>query len=95
MNKYELLAILSGSLSDETLDAAIKKYTDIIEASAGRILTVNKWGIKKFAYPINFKKDGHYVLLEFESDASIPAKLNSLMNIDEVVYRNLCLRKEA
>lgn len=95
MNKYELLTILSANLTDETLDAAVKKYTDIIEQSAGRILTVNKWGIKKFAYTINFKKEGHYVLLEFESDASVPAKLNSLMNIDEVVYRSLCLRKEA
>lgn len=95
MNKYELLTIFSGSLSDEALTNAIKKYTDIVEANNGRVLTVNKWGIKKFAYPISYKKEGHYVLLEFESDSTVPNKINNLMNIDEQVHRSLCLRKDA
>lgn len=95
MNKYELLTIYSASLSEEELSAAIKKYTDMIEQDGGHILTVNKWGIKKFAYPINYKKEGHYVLLEFESNADVPAKLTSIMNIDEKVYRSLNLRKDA
>ncbi len=95
MNKYELLTILSAGLSDEVLDSAIKKYTDMIEKASGRILTVNKWGVKKFAYPINFKKEGNYVLLEFEANSTVPSTITAAMNIDELVYRNLCLKKEA
>lgn len=95
MNKYELLTIYSSALSEEALTAIIKKYTDVIEADGGRILTVNKWGIKKFAYTISYKKEGHYVLLEFESNTEVLTKLNSLMNIDENVNRSLCLRKDA
>ncbi len=95
MNKYEMLTIFSSALNEDQLNAAVKKYTDVVETNGGRILTVNKWGIKKFAYSISYKKEGHYVLLEFESNADVPTKLNSLMNIDEVVHRNLCLRKDA
>lgn len=95
MHKYELLTIYTATLADETLDSAVKKYTDMVETAGGKILTVNKWGVKKFAYPIHYKKEGNYVLVEFESEADIPAKIQSLMNIDELVYRSLCLRKDA
>jgi small subunit ribosomal protein S6 len=95
MNKYEMLTILSASLNDELIDSTLKKYTDIITTSGGKLLTVNKWGVKKLAYPINYKKEGFYVLVEFESEANIPHKINDLMNIDESVLRSLCLRKDA
>lgn len=95
MHKYEILTIYSATLADEALDAIIKKYSDIVVNAGGNILSVNKWGIKKFAYPIHYKKEGNYVLVEFESEAEVPAKMQSLMNIDELVYRSLCLRKDA
>lgn len=95
MNKYELLIILSASLNEDELSASIKKYTDIIENNGGRISTVNKWGIKKFTYLINQKKEGHYVLLEFESETNVPLKISQLMNIDDNIYRNLCIKKIA
>ena len=93
MNKYEMLTIFSASLSDEQKEAVVKKYTDLIEKENGKIIGINKWGVKKLAYPINYKHEGYYVLVEFESAASLPDKISSLMNIDENVMRSLCLRK--
>ena len=94
MNKYELLTIFSATLTDEEKDAAVKKYTDLVE-SEGKLVGINKWGVKKFAYPINYKKEGYYVLFEFEAEPSLPKRINDLMNIDEAVMRSLCLKKEA
>ena len=94
MNKYELLTIFSATLTDEEKDAAVKKYTDLVE-SEGKLVGINKWGVKKLAYPINYKKEGYYVLFEFEAEPSLPKRINDLMNIDEVVMRSLCLKKEA
>ncbi len=93
MNKYEMLTIFSASLSDEQKEAAVKKYTDMIEKDNGKIIGINKWGVKKLAYPINFKNEGYYVLIDFECNSSLPDKISSLMNIDENVMRSLCLRK--
>lgn len=95
MNKYELLTIFSASLSDEQKEAIVKKYSDLITSNNGKIVGVNKWGVKKLAYPINYKKEGFYVLFDFEADAAIPQKISALMNIDEAVMRSLCLRKDA
>lgn len=94
MNKYEMLTIFSASLSDEDKEKIVEKYTKLMETDGGKVLNVNKWGIKKFAYPINYKREGYYVLFDFEAQPYVPEKISKLMNIDEFVMRSLCLRKE-
>ena len=93
MNKYELLTIFSATLTDEEKEKIVEKYTKLMETDGGKVLNVNKWGIKKFAYPINYKKEGYYVLFDFEAPANVPAKISALMNIDENELRSLCLKK--
>ena len=95
MNKYELLTIFSATLTDEQKEDICKKYSSLIEKEGGVVTGLNKWGVKKLAYPINYKSEGYYVLYNFECEATVPAKINALMNIDENVMRSLCLRQEA
>lgn len=94
MNKYEMLTIFNASLTDEEKENIVKKYSDMMTSDGGKLHTLNKWGVKKLAYPINFKKEGYYVLFEFEAKPEVPAKISSLMNIDENVLRSLTLRKD-
>jgi small subunit ribosomal protein S6 len=95
MNRYELLTIFSATLTDEEKEAIVKKYTDLVENNNGKLVGINKWGVKKLAYPINYKKEGYYVLFEFDAEPALPQRINELMNIDEAVMRSLCLKKEA
>ena len=93
MNRYELLTIIAGNLTDEQKEAALNKYLQVIEKNEGKVQVVNKWGMKKFAYPINYKREGYYVLIEFDSNAQLPKKLNDMMRIDETIVRSLCIKK--
>ena len=95
MNKYEMLTIFSASLNDEQKDAVVQKYVELIEKDGGKVTGLNKIGVKKLAYPINYKNEGYYVLFNFEANQTIPARINYLMNIDEAVMRTLCLRQDA
>ena len=95
MNKYELLTIFSASLSDEQKDTIVAKYSKIMEKNGGKVELVNKanpWGLRKLAYPINYKNDGYYVLFVFEAAAEVAKDVVSLMRIDENVLRSMCLR---
>lgn len=95
MNKYELLTIFSASLSDEQKDAIVDKYSQLMEKNGGKVELVNKanpWGLRKLAYPINYKNEGYYVLYVFESTADVAKEIVSLMRIDENVLRSMCLR---
>ncbi len=94
MNRYELLTIISANITDEEKENVVNKYSAMMQADGGKLINVNKWGVKKLAYPINYKKEGYYVLYEFEAKAQVPAKISALMNIDENVLRSLCLKKE-
>ena len=95
MNKYEMLTIFSASLNDEQKDAIVDKYTRLMEKNGGKVENVNKatpWGLRKLAYPINYKNEGYYVLFNFESTAEVAKEVVNLMRIDENVLRQMCLR---
>ena len=93
MNKYEMLFILSPSISDEEKDAIIAKFSNIIEEKGGKVANVDKWGIKKLAYPIKFKTEGFYVLMNFESTAEASQYVDRLMLITDNVLRCLIVPK--
>ena len=93
MNKYELLLILSASNEDGDKDALIEKVSKLLEAKGATVTSVDKWGNKKLAYPINFKNDGYYVLMNIEAAANVPAEVQKQLNITQDVYRAMFVKK--
>ena len=93
MNKYELLLILSASNEEGDRDALVEKVTKLLESKGAVVTSVDKWGNKKLAYPINFKHDGYYVLINFEAEANVPTEIQRQLNITADVYRAMFIRK--
>lgn len=91
--KYELLYIISQEANDEQKEALINKFSAMVESRGGKVLSLEKIGMKKFAYPINFKNEGYYVLMTFEADAVVVDEMNKLMNITEHIVRQMFVRK--
>ena len=48
----------------------IFQFEDIITSKGGKVVSVDKWGVKKLAYPINYKNDGDYNVMTFEADGT-------------------------
>ena len=63
MNKYELLYIIASDVPEEKREELIKKFSSYIESKGGSVEGIDKWGMRKYAYPINFKNEGFYVLM--------------------------------
>lgn len=89
MRKYEMLYILSTELTDEARDAIIAKFEDVVKSNGGTVEKVDKWGVKKLAYPINYKTEGYYVLMSFESDVTLIAELKRVAHITDGILRRL------
>ena len=65
MRAYELMVIFEGEVDDATIQGHMKSLvTDNVEAAGGRVATVDNWGKRRFAYRINLKWEGTYVVLE-------------------------------
>ncbi len=92
MKTYEMLYVLDASLSDEAKDAFETKFTDIISAN-GKVTSVEKWGVKKLAYPINYKQDGYYVLIAFEAEPQAVKELDRIAGLSSEVLRRLITKK--
>ena len=93
MNKYELMYIISADATEEQREALIEKYKTFVESKGGVVTGVDKLGMKKFAYAINFKNEGFYVLMNFEAPNTLVSEMNNAMNIADLVVRQLFVRK--
>ncbi len=93
MNSYELLYIIDNEISDEAKEAVVAKITAVITDNGGTIDGVDKWGTRKLAYPINYKTEGYYVLVNFTAQATLPSELERVMRITDSVVRFLVVKK--
>lgn len=93
MNKYELLYIISSSATEEQREGVIEKIKALIEKNGGEIVGTDKMGMKKFAYPIDFKNEGFYVLVNFNANSEAISVINNAMNITENVVRQMIIKK--
>ena len=95
MNKYEALYIVTPELEDEAVKAVIEKFSGIIAANGGQVDNVDEWGRKKLAYPIDYKTEGYYVLVDFAGASELPRELERNFKNDEAILRYMVTRKEA
>ena len=93
MAKYEVLYVISPDLSDEEKDTVIDKYKKFVEDAGGTVAGVDKWGVKQLAYPIKFKKEGFYVLMNYELSKEKSIELGKLMLISENLLRHIIVAK--
>ena len=90
---YESMMVLSAKLGEEGIKSIIEKFKDLISQNAV-LKSVDDWGKRKLAYPINYENEGYYVLFNFESKADFPSELDRVYNITDGVIRTLIVSKE-
>ena len=61
--------------------------------SLGTLETLDKWGMRKFAYEINKQSEGYYVLMNVVCDAAAQAEIDRQMGIDDNVVRKMIIKK--
>jgi small subunit ribosomal protein S6 len=93
MKAYEMLYITDVSLSEEQTAALVEKVNGILTANGASDIVVDKWGVKKFAYPINYKTEGNYVLVNFNAEVSAVKPVSDLLNITDNVVRHMIVSK--
>ena len=95
MNKYESLYVITPELEEEATKAIIEKFSGIIATNGGVIEGVDEWGKRRLAYPIDYKTEGYYVLVNFEAESELPKELERNFNNDENILRFIVVRKDA
>ena len=93
MAKYETMLVTTATLDEEATAALVGKFKSLIEAN-GTIDSVDDWGKKRLAYPINDETEGVYTVISFTSEPDFPAELDRVFKITEGVLRCMTLAVE-
>jgi len=92
MRPYEIMVIFDQDQAEDDVKKSTKSYCDQIQKAGATLGTVDHWGKRKFAYPINKKPEGYYVVLQTKSEPEVVAELDRQLGLDTGVVRHKVLR---
>ncbi len=94
MVKYESIIVFKPNMEDEERNSLVEKFKGIINAN-GNVEEVDDWGQRKLAYEIQKLSEGHYYLITFEADPTVPKELERNYRITESVIRYNVIKRPA
>ena len=89
MKNYETVFILNPVLSEDQAKDTVEKFVKVLTAQKATVINVERWGLKKLAYPIQKKSTGFYNLIEFEAENNVVSVLETEFRRDESIMRFL------
>jgi small subunit ribosomal protein S6 len=93
MRIYEELFIMKPDVPEEEITAFIEQISAQITTAGGTVDKVENWGKRRLAYKVEKQKEGHYVLIQFSSEATTVVKeLERRLRVADSVIKFLTVR---
>ncbi|HJM98814.1 MAG TPA: 30S ribosomal protein S6 [Acidimicrobiales bacterium] len=89
---YELMIIIDGDQEDTMVDEVVSTVDTWIQEQSGQVAKTDKWGKRRFAYEINHKNEGHYVVLEMTTGQVDMEPLERVLRLTDEVVRHKLIR---
>ena len=88
MRNYTATLVLDTRGSEESADALISKFSEIIVNLRGEVKKVENLGLRELARPKarNFSSAA-YVKIDFEGDRDCPSKIKEQLRLDKTIDR--------
>ena len=93
-NLYETVIVTSAKLGEEGSAELVGRFKALIERHGGTVQSVDDWGKRRFAYPIQKQTEGYYTLINFESDPEFTAELDRRYQITDGILRTLIVKRD-
>ena len=93
LRAYELMIIIDGDVDDAMAQAWVKTVSTAITAAGGTIHgKPDWWGKRPFAYPINKKEAGYYLVVECAAPGGALDELERQLRLADDVVRHKLIR---
>lgn len=92
MRRYEQVYILRPSMSEDEITTLIESINNIILKEQGTRIQLDKWGMRKLAYPIKKETQGFYVFCDFAGTPKAVAEIERKFRIDDTVLKYLSVK---
>jgi small subunit ribosomal protein S6 len=94
MRDYEVLYIIEPELEADTVKELVEKFKGLVEEQGGTVKGIDEWGKRRLAYPINHRREGYYVLMNFNANPAVAQDLDRVLKITAGIMRHLIVRNE-
>lgn len=92
MRPYEVMIIFDADLEEETIRAAVDRYTGLIESKGAELGHRDFWGRRRFAYELKHRWEGYYVVLQAKAEPGPMDELHRVLSLADEVLRHKVLR---
>lgn len=93
---YELMYIINPVLNEEQTKDIVQRVTAYLSDNGAAVEQVVETGSQRLAYPIEKKRNGYYVVVNFRLGApDVLPKLDRALRINDDIMRHLLLRYDA
>jgi len=92
MRPYEIMVIYDADLEETDIRAAVDRATELLKSHGAEIGAVDFWGKRRFAYRLNHKWEGYYVVLHTKAEPVATDELARTLSLADEVLRHMVLR---
>lgn len=92
MRDYELAFIIRPTVDDEGVTGVVDKVTQYVQTIDGEVASVDVWGRRTLAYPINNHREGIYVLFHAKMSPASLVELERNLNLSEEIIRYMLVK---
>lgn len=86
------MIILDSQLEESAVQGVVNQVTELVSNRGGSVPTTDKWGVRRFAYEIDHKTDGFYVVLEIVTEASDLDDVDRFLRLADDTIRHKIIR---
>jgi small subunit ribosomal protein S6 len=95
LREYEVMLILPAEADESVVGGAVERITKILSERGGEVRNIDRWGRRRFAYPIARQGEGYYVVVRFTSEPDAITEIDrSLTLADEVLRFKVVVRED-
>jgi small subunit ribosomal protein S6 len=96
MREYEIMLILPAEADDKIVGGVTDRISQVLGEHGGTLGTVDRWGRRRFAYPIDKQTEGFYAVAKFTAEPDGLKELDRVLSLaDDVIRFKIVVRPPA
>ncbi len=92
MRPYEAMVIFDTGADEAAVNGVLDRGIEALQAKGGNLGRVERWGRRTFAYELQHKREGYYVIIEFTSEPPAVADMERVFVLADEVLRHKVVR---
>ncbi len=92
MRHYEVMVILDAGLEEDGIRATVDRASKSLTSNGATVGKVDRWGKRRFAYEVNHRGEGYYLLINFEAEPAAVSELDRMLGLADEVIRHKVIR---